>query len=138
MPYINGEPMRELFLVTFATRQFRPSSKGVIDTAGEDVQATARYWALDGEEAVALCKRDLEKDTRMPWLGLVGLQPVGLAEVQIANQPKLPAPLQPFKMVQVPDEGLPALEFSADRIEELESDSALPSVEEPPPPPPVD
>jgi hypothetical protein len=95
---INGEDVRELWLVEFDSRVFRRQpGQPVVDLSGQEVKVGVHVWALSGEEAAEIVKREVEKpgSDQMPWLGLVGLVRVGLLESKIINQPKRPSQLQP-------------------------------------------
>jgi hypothetical protein len=97
---LNDEDVRELWLVEFDSRIFKRAPgqpMGVIDVADQEVKIGVHVWATSGEEACEIVKTMVERPgpEQVPWLGLVGLQRLGLIESKIINQPvRLPA-LQP-------------------------------------------
>jgi hypothetical protein len=97
MAVIGGEELRELWFVEFDTRVFKRSpGNGVLDLAGEEAKAGVHVWAVTGDEAVGIVRGDMDKPgNKTPWLGLVGVQRVGLLEVKILNQPVYRQAVQP-------------------------------------------
>lgn len=96
---LNNEDVRELWLVEFDSRIFkRPPGQpmAVIDVSGQEVKIGVHVWATSGEDACEIVKTTVERPgpESVPWLGLVGLQRVGLIESKIINQPERPPILQ--------------------------------------------
>lgn len=94
---VNGEEVRELWLVEFDSRIFKriPGSP-IVDASGQEVKIGVHVWAVDGDEAVETVHEMVERPGPecVPWFGLTGVQRLGLIESKIINQPKRTPELQ--------------------------------------------
>lgn len=96
MPDINGKQIRELYLVKFRSSQMTRGNSNSLTR--EDIAVQNRVWAFDAEEAIQYVKNHPPKSPSgpLPFLGLIAVEPLGLLEGHILNQPKAEEDVQPF------------------------------------------